>query len=314
MGALKQAGDALKFSLKHGVRQGITQYTARKVARAIDAGGRKVMGYISGRSITTQRDSGTVYRARRRVGGRRHRKFLNKMRRALISEAPMQVYTALFKSSDTAAAGTQQIGGVYMGDTNTTAQGDLWNVFKDAFTATTVADVEAKKLYIKSMHMDFQFKNTGTEQLFVDMYQIIARKSYDNGNLFNTQVDDWYSDMADVGATTFTNPALDLFSLPNFCRYYKILRKTTHLIKPDEVISLTIGSARPRVLSGRLLTDYGGTLKGITRVIAFRIRGVPENTASTSGLTGWSAAWSAQTVIHYAFVPGNASETIGQTK
>lgn len=268
-----------------------------------------------GPSVTAQRDGATRYRTGRRVGGRRARRFLYRMRRALLSDAPLQVYSALLKGADTAAAGTAQTAGIYLADMNTTAQGDIWNVFKDAFSLASATDAENDKLYIRSAHMDFQVKNTGTEQMFLDTYYVVARRDLDDTATLNTMLGQWLADMSQIGAVSLTDPALSLFSIPNFTRWFKVMKKTTQLLKPDECVSGSIGIKKPRQILGRQITEVSGALRGFTRAVLFTFRGVPENTASASGLTGWSASWSAQTTIHYSVVPHlGVGDAIGQTK
>lgn len=297
------------------------QRAAGSAAATLGAAAARKMLSMGGRrrgrgssTVTTQRDSSTTYRSGRRVGGRGSRGFMRKFRRALLSEQPLNVYTSLYKASDTTAVGNQSFGTVYLGDMNTTAQGDIWNVFKDAYTAAAVTDVEQEKLYIRSMSMDLQFKNNGTEQMFVDMYTCVARINHDSVGTLNSDIGGWFGDMSNIGAVSSTVPGITLFNIPGFCRKWKIIKRQTFIVKPDEAVQTTIFGSKNRTIIGRHLQDYRCSLKGFTKAIVLQVRGVPENTASDSGLTGFTYAWSTQTRICYAKPPGQLSETIGQTK
>lgn len=263
-------------------------------------------------TVTAQRDTATLSRNSGR-GRSGDRAFARRMRRALLSEQPLNVYTALLKASDTFASGNQTFQGPYLADCNTTNQGDLWNVFKDAYLATTLTDVEQERIYIKSSAMDVQFKNNGTEYLLVDMYILICRQSYATSATIQSDIGNWFGDMTSVGVTGPGTPGITLYQIPAFTRRWRIQRSQRFLVKPDEVIATTVYGPKNRSIAGRSLQDYGA-MRGITRAVVFQVRGVPENTASDSGLTGYTFAWSAQSRFTYARPPGNTVETVGQTK
>jgi len=273
--------------------------------------------FRTGRSsgtLTSQRDTTTTYGKGRRGKGRGGRQFLVRVRRALIDEQPSNLYTALFKGTDTSALGVQSFQTTYLADVNTTAQGDLWNVFKDAFSAGAVTDVEQERLYIRNMSMDIQLKNQGLEQCIVDMYICVSRVSHDSVATLNADLQGWFGDQAGIGGVSLGIPGVGLFNVPGFSRKWKITKKQSFLIKPEEVIQTTIVGRKNFMVAGRMLQDYRAALKGITMAVVFQVRGVPENSVSDSGLSGFTTTWSAQTRIAYAKVPGNVNEVIGQTK
>lgn len=268
-------------------------------------------------AVTTQRD---VVSTGTRKQSRSLRRFAKRVRLALAAEAPRQIYMAQGKGNTSwaGAAGTQpvqDVRGVYLGDLNTSAQGDLWNIFKDSYSLAAVADAEKYKISLRNMTLDLQIKNTGTEQCYVTVYRIMARQNVDSTADLNSLWQTYFSDMGSVGAVTYDHPGMTPYHVPNFVRYFKIMAKSEFIIKPDESVSLQLRRFVNRTINGRILQDIDGALQGFTCGLLFTVRGVPENTADNSGLTGYNLSWSYQTSYFYQEVPNSQTgDEIGQTK
>lgn len=305
----------LARSLAPVAAQAAARYVAGRARSAVD----QVVtsrNETSPTSVTTQHDVSTRYRRRRMPARKRKRwvRFTRRVRHVELQMQPLQIYQHLTKNSATAAGGTQGQAGLYLLDTNASGQGHLTSLFKTVYGLTgAITEYGPNRLYLKSACIDLQLKNTGTEQCIIDMYWCRTRANINDTSAIGSLFDAGITNMTAYGAITTTNPALTPFDNPNFCKMFKILKKTEYLISPDQVVTLQQRQAKNRYFQGRNLFYAAGALRG-TFAFFFQVRGVPENTADASGLTGWSIAWSSQTTIHYAIPPGVSSETIDQTK
>lgn len=305
-------------ALAKGAASGISHIAKRGLLSGASWMQRKYRGRgkRSGRAqrpITGERD----YRSTvmRRGGNRSMRKFRAKVRAALAADAPRQIYTTLLKQAQVDAGGILNVNGIYLGDLDTTTQGDIWNIFKDAYGLTTVADAENRKIHLMSMAQELQMRNLGTDQCQVSIYTLQCRNDLDLQTDFTSNWITWFADMSTVGAVSNVDAALTPFHVPTFLRYWKILAKNDHLIKPGEVVSVVQRKRVNRVIQGRTLQDIGGARAGLTRAFFWTVKGVPANTAATSGLTGFNLAISNQNSYFYKNVVSDvATDTIGQTR
>lgn len=264
--------------------------------------------------ITTQRDFAKTTSTRRRRGS--DYKFRMRVRAAMQADMPQRTYQALLKGGDLVTDGTQGYKGVYLLDLNTTAQGDIWNVFKDAYGLSSVADAENKSVFLKSASLDLQFYNLSTEtQVYITCYTVVARRDNDINQSIGDQFTTFFQDEAAIGTVSAAHPSMTPYDVPNFLRYWKILRAYRLLIKPGESSAVSIRKSLNRKINGRSLQDNDACVRGLTHGFFFQMRGVPLNSIYDSGLSGYNVTYSAQTTIHYRQTAGDASaDTIGQSK
>lgn len=305
------AGKGAMSGAQHLAKRG-TISLANWAVRKYRGRGRKRRG-TGQRPVTGQRDYRSTVTGGKR--GRSFNKFRAKVRAALAADSPRQIYTALLKGSQSSATGVQNVQGIYLGDLNTTAQGDIWNIFKDAYTLAAVADAEKYKINLMSMQQETQFKNNGEDALQLSIYTLACRNDLDDVDTLLDRWLAWFGDMTAVGVVDATDVGLTPFHIPNFLRYFKIMGKTDHVIKPNEVVTVVQRKRVNRVIDGRILQDIGGARRKLTRAFFYTVKGSPENTVSTSGLTGFNLAWSNQNSYFYKTVSGsNLTDTIGQTR
>lgn len=294
--------------------QAAARYAAGRARQSVDV----AMGErsTSGGSVTTQHDVSTRYRRKRMPYRKRKRwvRFTRRVRHVELQQQPLQIYQQLTKNSATQGTGVQGQAGLYLLDVNAANQGHLTSLFKSVYGgAGGVTEYASRRLFLKSACIDLQLKNTGTEQCIIDMYWCRTRQNINSTSVIGSLFDAGVTAMTGLGTITASNPCLTPFDNPDFCKMFKIYKKTEYLISPDQVITLQQRTAKNRMFQGRNLFYAAGALRG-TFAFFFQVRGVPENTVDESGLTGWSIAWSSQTTIHYAIPPGSQGESIDQTK
>lgn len=264
--------------------------------------------------LTTQRDS-QVLSSRGRGRGV-SAAFRRNLRIALQNDMPARIYQELLKGSDTDTTGIQGYRGVYLLDLNTTDQGHIWNVFKDAYTLASVADAENKAVFLRSACLDLQLRNAdSTNDVFITMYTVVARVDNDINQGLSDQYQTFFSDMAAVGSVAPGTAAMSPYDCPGFVRHWKIIRAVRVKIRPLETASFQLRKRLNRKINGRLLQDQDCAVRGLTQGFFFQMRGAPTNSVNPSGLSTYNVTYSAQTTIHYRLaLSANTSDTIGQSK
>lgn len=317
------------YAMYKAAQAGVGDAIRRGTSSAVRGVGTKAMRYLrrrgrsgsftSKRAVTQQHDirsGGSKYRFR---NSRNWRKFRAKVRAAIQQDNPRHLYQAVYKAGGTTADSVAGFDGVYFLDVNTTNQGDIANVFKDAYS-TTPTDSDNYKIYLKSANLDFMLTNTDTTNpCEVDVWECVARRDDNNTGVPGAVWASYFADMDAVGTVTNAHPALTPFSVPNFVRSWKIGKSTKYLVEPGKTISMSMRQRLNRVMSGLKLTNMT-VAKGLTRMYFFRVRGIAKNVTPTgslpaSGLTGWSVSWSGLTTIEYQSMPtADESEDIDQSK
>lgn len=312
---------AVRAARKYGPRA--FKYVGRRAAAAmVSAGLQRAKRFISGRkygsnTLTTQRDS-TVTRRRFRSGAGM-RAFRRKVRSALIAEQPRLMYQAVRKATINAAAGSCNYASFSLLDTNTNVDGDIWNVFKDNYTAAVVADVEDNSLYIRNANMTLEMKNTGVEEALLDVYEITAKRDISNAVAGATNISDVYvdafSDLIDVGATADTWIGMSLYDVPEFMRQFKVTKKSTIKLEAGKSCQLSTGTRMNRHISGKRIATANVALRGVTRAYFVFARGAANGGATAAGTAAATIECSVFKTIRYAVPPTDKqSDTIGQSK
>lgn len=305
--------------------RGVGQFIAGKARSAASTLYNRAKRRFSGKSVrstravTQQHDIRSTYTARRR-NGRSFRKFRAKVRAALQADNPRHLYQAVLKSSASTTDSVAGFSGVYFLDLNTTAQGDIFNIFKDAYSVTA-ADSDNYKVYIKSAQIDFIMKNQhATNACEIDVFECIATRDDSQVGDVNTIWNAYFNDMDAVGTVTSSHPSLTPYQVPNFMRSWKVVKSTKFMVDPGKAISMQMRASLNQVISGVRLAGGMTVLKGVTRMFFFRVRGIPENATPTApfpgtGLGAWNVAWSAITNISYQSMPTpTPTENIDQSK
>jgi len=310
-------GDAVRSKAKSAASYGLSSVGryARRAARGKRSGSYR---FKSTRPVTQQHDVRAALTRQR--GGKSWSRFRSKVRAALQADNPRHLYQAVYKNAASATDSIAGFGGTFFLDLNTTAQGDIFNVFKDAY-ATTSTDIDNYKLYVKSAQVDFMLKNThATNPLEVDLYECVARRDDSQAGDVNTIWNTYFSDMDAIGTVSSSHPAMTPYHVPNFIRSWKVIKSTKFMVDPGKSISTQQRASLNRVMSGLKISQGVSVQKGLTRMFLFRVRGVPENATATgslppSGLGAWSIAWSQLTSISYQPMPtGDQTEDIDQSK
>lgn len=265
-------------------------------------------------NTTAQRDAITRYAARRGYS-RSWNKFRLRVRAAIQQDNPRCIYQAFLKGSSVGSAGVTSRFGMYLADLNTTAQGDVANIFIDAYTLASISDAVDKKIFLRAGILDLQVRNSDSAiHMWMDVYEVQARNNWGDSNTLNAQFDGAFAEMSDIGATDVGYPNVTPFQVPNFIRKYKILRSKTYYIEPNKCVNIQHRRKYNQIIEGRDLGD-ARIKKGVTTGLLCIVRGQPINGATTTGLSGVSYAWSAQFTYHYQEVTGDQiTDTIGQTK
>lgn len=271
------------------------------------------------RAVTQQRDSKVT-----RVSGRNSRRFQRfraRVRAALQADNPKHVYQTVYKASGSASDSVAGFDGAYFLDLNTTNQGDLYNVFKDAHGLATSGDYDNYRVYLKSAYTDFMVSNTNsTHTAEVDIYECIARRDSTDTSTPGDMWTNYFNDLDAVGTVTKAHPSMTPYLVPNFVRSWKIIRSTKYLIEPGKTVSMNMASRLNKVMTGLKLANSVTVVKNLTRMFFFRVRGAAKDVTATgtnpsSGLTAWNVAWSCLTTINYQTMPtSDQSDDIDQSK
>lgn len=310
-----------KSGLKDAARSAVRNYASSAIKYGVRSMRRKAQsGSVkSTRAVTQQHDIRNAYRYRKR-GGKAWSRFRSKVRAAIQADNPRHLYQAVYKASGSSTDSTAGFDGVYFLDLNTTSQGDVFNVFKDAY-ATTAGDMDNYKLYLQGGSIEFMIKNThASNPAEIDVYECIARRDDTQTGIPGTLWNTYFNDMDAIGTVGSGHPGLTPFRVPNFARSWKVTKVTKFMLDPGKAMSTSMNAKLNRVISGLKLSQSITIMKGFTRMYFFRVRGVPENSTPTgsnpaSGLGAWSVAWSAITNINYQTLPtSDQTEDVDQTK
>lgn len=267
--------------------------------------------------ITTQYDVSTRY-VKKRMPRRRRKawvSFTKKVRHVMLQMNSLTSYTNdTLKSINTFAANNQATWGAYLGGTSSTDNDELLGMFKAAYsgllTSTTVDDY---KLFIKSLCLDVQLRNTGaTADVIVDVYELIARAA-DNqaAESIGTQYSRLYSEQnpGSIGSVTPTSPASTPFQNGLFLQKWRILKKKEILLSVGTVTTLQMRLPYNRIMQGKTVESNLSYIPGFTRAYLFQARGVPRNNAGVAELQAGEVTMCTQITGVYGIPPGSQRAT-----
>lgn len=238
---------------------------------------RRRRAWSSGRLVTTQHDAQSRYRrsGRRGRGSRRGRRFRYRVLQTVNSLQPLSVYTVVQSAQGTTANNAQSYYGVGLFCTKMTGMNDLQNIFIDAGVDLATTTNTSSKVVIKSACLDVQARNNGTSDLFLDIYEILCVRDTNStstpASLFST----YFAEQTTITAASSTSVAVSVFENPDFCRHFKVLKKSTTVINPGDCVSMQMRYGKDRVISGNTVNDYQGCIPKLSKFYFYMWHGVP---------------------------------------
>lgn len=315
-------------------RRAVTPYAASAVAlrNAYQVGkylGRKVASYakgsqnktasksvISSGPITTQHDVSLRYR--RKSMPRRKRKawksFTNKVKHVMLQMNSLTSFTSdNLRSNFTTTTNQQTVFGVYLGGTGASNNDELLAAFKAAYSsALSSSTVDDYKLFIKSMCLDVQLSNTGSNGIILDVYELIARKA-DNassetiGNMYSRLYNE--QTVGALGSLLPDSPSSTPFQNALFLQKWKIMKKKEILLGSGQVTTMQMRVPYNRTLQGKTIESNPSYIPGVTRAYLFQARGVPVNSAGTVNAAAIDISMCCQHTVTFGIPPGSQRST-----
>lgn len=270
------------------------------------------------RPVTRQHDQSLTYIGRRRRGrlGRRGRRFRYRVMQTVNSLQPLQVWTSKTAANGTSAVNVQQIFGMGLFTTNATGQTDLVNIFSDAGIPTTTAGNRSGRICVKSACLDVEVKNTGTETMIMDIYELLLVRDPENNGDLNQQFQTFFNEMTTLTAKNWNDPAVSVFENPDFCRHYKVLNKREVMLPADEIMTMQMRDGKDHIISGDQVIREAFAIPKVARFYLFSWHGPPDPNAvgaNQPGLLATSVTFAWQKSYKYAIMPGKQTGGVNNT-
>lgn len=258
--------------------------------------------------ITEQYDVSTRYRRKSmpKYRRRRWRQFTNKVKHVMLQMNALQTYSVDVIDNQTWGINTQQTFGCMLGGTQFPTNDELFQVFRNAYgSGLTTTTVDDYKLFIKSICMDVQITNTGSQGCIVDCYTLIARAQDNVTEGIAAQYSRLYAEQqgANVGAPFPTSPASTPFQNGQFLQKWKVLNKKEVLLGVGNVTTMQLRNAANRTMQGKTIESNPSYIPGYTRAFLFQVRGVPENAAGVAQLCAGTVTFARQWTVTYGIPP-----------
>lgn len=316
--AARAAGYVAPYAQAFAVRTGqrVMQNLSNRVAnRIVNERGRQ----IEPAAATFQNDNQNRY-TRKRMPRRKRKawkKFTKKVRHVELQAQPLQVYTYESTQNLTSAANQGQVFSRICGGTTLTGNDEIYQIFQGAYNVANVAACAPYKIYIKSICMDIQMTNTGSYPIIVDVYTIQCRSKFASAVDVGAHLVNSWNELqspAGGGSVTTSKTALTPFDAPNFCSYWKILKKKEYIIGSNNTVTLQLRNPKNRHVEGKDLASSLQTLVG-HRAFLFTWHGQPSNRGGspTNQFDPTTVTFGYQTVIHYAVPPSSTVKEAGKT-
>lgn len=271
---------------------------ARRPARRVRRRGGRAVGALS-----RQHDQRTTYVARRGRGRGRRRRYGYRIQNALLRMEPLQTYTT--KESVNATSNVNQNGmfGVGLFTTSMVDQPDLENISTDAGTSTS----NTSRFWIKSACLDVEFKNTGSNEIIMDVYTLLLRQDTDATANMYSQFQTYFNMQGTITGKDFVDVANTVFQNPEFCKYYKVLSKREIQLQSGSIAALQMRRGKDLYVPVSSITTNNTGIPGVTKFFFFMWHGPPDATAGTEGAAAVGATtvtFSYQKSYTYGLVPG----------
>lgn len=303
-------------TVRRGVLQ-VGQYLGKRAASALRGNSSKKARSVSSSSpITTQYDVSGRYR-RKPMPKRKRRawkRFTSKVKHVLLQQTPLSSYTFDTANNETWAVNQQATFGVMLGGTTASGNDELLQAFRNAYGATiTTTNVDAYKLFIKSIVLDVQLVNTGSAGAILDVYTLQARSSDTVQETIGSQYIRLYQEMDSplVNVPDWQSPATTPFNNGLFCGKWKILNKKEILLGPGQSTTMQMRNPANKTMYGKTIESNPAYVPGYTRAYLFQVRGLPENSAGTARLAAGTLTFARQFSVVYAIPPGSSTVTTG---
>lgn len=258
---------------------------------------------------TFQRDASRQYTRRGAPGRvrRRVRRFIARVNNVISAAQPLQIYTYEFVTNGSTAANDQGYYGVNVGDIT-----QLKDMFVQAYNETLTTNVAYnRRLVVKNMCIDYQFTNTGSYPIILDVYHVMCRAGTPTAY---TMVTLWEAGVSALstpaGAATGTaidkaDPSLTVFENPFFCKFFRVKSKKEVLLASGNTVTFQLRKSRNREFEMQKVNSENTGYPGYTEGLFFMWRGTPRNTggAGAAELTATSVTVSYQVTGHYGIPP-----------
>lgn len=266
---------------------------------------------IEPNAITTQHDTAVRYRRRRMPRRRRKQwtRFSKKVKHVMLQMQGLQTYVIDNPGAvQPVAVDTQVTDGWMLGGTQSVGNDELFQIFRAAFSAAlTTTTVAPYKLFLKSMCLDIQIRNThATVPCIIDVYTLIARQDYSSAANIKTQYDATFVQQGPmfIGAVTPGNPGVTPFQNGPFLKMWKILSKKEYFLSSGGMATMQLRIPFNRMISGRTIMSQQSQIRGLTRAFLFQARGPPTNNAGSAQLNATEFTWKGQCTVVFGVPPG----------
>jgi len=168
----------------------------------------------------------------------------------------------------TALTGTQTAGDF--------SQGDMGQMLNSIYGATPTNAQQNTRLYIQSVKHNFMFTNNQTNNIFVDMYDIVARR-----DACLTPATSYYAGLTDQGVSNGYN-AINVtpFMSKQFTTYWKVVKRTSLTLGPGEshrhIVTMQLNKEWSATRMEESAQHYAGLTHG-TMLVAW---GAPDHDAT----------------------------------
>lgn len=267
------------------------------------------------RPVTRQNDQSITYSVGRGRGGRRSRgrRFRNRVASALNAMQPTQVWTQDYAISGASGVDLQQVYAIGLYQTNATLYDDLNQVFIRGGLDPATAANRSGRICIKNAVLDVELKNTGTETMIMDIYEIQCIRDPNTNADINAQFQTFFNETTLAGTRAWNNVSVSAFENPVFLRYYKILNKREVLLPADEIMTMQMRLPKSRIINADRVARMPNCIPKLAKFYLFMWHGPPDPNAGGAGVPGClatSVTFTFQKAYHYAIMPGRTTTSM----
>lgn len=313
---------------RHGGRFQAPQQIAQGVRMA--SGGSRTVTTTRRRTAlepsgnTQQHDLRGRYRYKRMPARKRKawKRFTRKVQHVDLQMQPLQIYTKEGTVNQTSVANANGVFSRMCGGTtvtSVTANNEIFQAFNQAYNlGGTVANAVPYKLFIKSIVLDVQVGNNGSYPVVLDVYTLRCRSKFASAVEPSAQLAAAWGELAALpggGTVTTSATSLTVFDAPNFCSYWKVLRKQEVIIGSGQIATFQLRMPMNKHLEGKDLQSALQAIPGYTRCFLFTWHGAPSNRGGSGAaqFDSVSLTFGYQHVVHYAVPPSSTTKEAGAT-
>lgn len=223
--------------------------------------------------VTYQHDMRTDYKRKRMPAKKRRRwvSFVKKVRAVEFKDHANNFVVRSYKSpvitvtaSSNATQGAQNmtnvgIYGIATGLEDSTIVGDVADIYNEWVQKGSSLQ-DGQKLCFVSAVSDVYVTNTGSNTMILDVYEALCKKDLPNNlNLFSTNSQSTFpNDQTGETGISSSKSGVTPFQLPLFTKYFKIMKKTKHVISPGQCITWQCRDPKNRVFKGADFQLFNG--------------------------------------------------------